>query len=137
MPLRAAETAPRTNPSANRANGTRNSFRLGPAWGDGRERDADIAATARRPDGTGTRARYVHSGPLEHDGSPSNSAHPGTRWAIDSVHRELPGVRVQARPGDVLAPDHPAARCHAARRHQDACGCRSPWRSRAIRRRGS
>ncbi|MGC2998098.1 4Fe-4S binding protein, partial [Streptomyces sp. G35A] len=93
------------------AEGTRTRDRdalwLGHAWVDGRKKDADVAALARRLDGTGIRDLYVHSGPLEHDGTLPGAAYPRARWLIDSVHRELPGVRVQAWLGDILAPEHP------------------------------
>ncbi|MEU5426289.1 hypothetical protein AB0H73_11865 [Streptomyces olivoreticuli] len=75
---------------------------LGHAWVDGRKGDADLAALGRRLAGTGLRDLYVHAGPLEHDGTLPASAHPRARWLADSVHRELPGVRVQAWLGDKL-----------------------------------
>jgi hypothetical protein len=111
VPLLAAETALRINYTGDPAEGTRTRDRdalwLGHAWVDGRKKDADVAALARRLDGTGIRDLYVHSGPLEHDGTLPGSAYPRARWLIDSVHRELPGVRVQAWLGDILAPEHP------------------------------
>ncbi len=75
---------------------------LGHAWVDGRKGDADLAALKRRIAGTGLRDLYVHAGPLEHDGTLPASAYPRARWLADSVHRELPGVRVQAWLGDKL-----------------------------------
>ncbi|MFE9627395.1 hypothetical protein [Streptomyces sp. NPDC006527] len=76
---------------------------LGHAWVDGRKKDADVTALAARLKTTGIRDLYVHAGPLEHDGTLPESAYPNARWFIDAVHREMPGVRVQAWLGDVLA----------------------------------
>jgi hypothetical protein len=113
VPLLAAEAALRINYTGDPAEGTytrdRDALWLGHAWVDGRKKDADVAALARRLDGTGIRDLYVHSGPLEHDGTLPTSAYPRARWLIDAVHRELPGVRVQAWLGDILAPEHPEA----------------------------
>ncbi|MFD7699125.1 glycoside hydrolase family 18 protein [Streptomyces caelestis] len=107
VPLLAVETALRVNYMGDPADGTytrdRDAMWLGHAWVDGRKKDADVTALARRLEGTGIRDLYVHSGPLEHDGTLPESAYPRARWLIDSVHRELPGVRVQAFLGDVLA----------------------------------
>ncbi|MFF6993415.1 hypothetical protein ACFY93_00415 [Streptomyces sp. NPDC008313] len=111
VPLLAAGTALRINYTGDPADGARTRGRdavwLGHAWVDGRKKDADMTALARRLDGTGIRDLYVHSGPLEHDGSLPKSAYPRARWLIESVHRELPGVRVQAWLGDVLATEGP------------------------------
>ncbi|MGW1149517.1 hypothetical protein ACWD6I_31990 [Streptomyces sp. NPDC002454] len=85
----------------------RDAFWLGHAWVDGRKRDADVAALARRLAGTGIRDLYVHTGPLEHDGSLPADRYPRARWFLDAVHRALPGVRVQAWLGDVLATESP------------------------------
>ncbi|MFD8523153.1 hypothetical protein ACFV2D_24490 [Streptomyces capillispiralis] len=113
VPLLTAETALWINFTGDPADGTRTRDRdalwLGHAWVDGRKKDADVTALARRLDGTGIRDLYVHSGPLEHDGTLPKSAYPRARWFIDAVHRELPGVRVQAWLGDILAPEHPEA----------------------------
>ncbi|MFH9042930.1 glycoside hydrolase family 18 protein [Streptomyces sp. NPDC017966] len=107
VPLLTAETALRINYMGDPADGThtrdRDAMWLGHAWVDGRKKDADVTALARRLEGTGIRDLYVHSGPLEHDGTLPKSAYPRARWLIDAVHRELPGVRVQAFLGDVLA----------------------------------
>ncbi|GHH90152.1 glycoside hydrolase family 18 protein [Streptomyces capillispiralis] len=113
VPVLTAETALWINFTGDPADGTRTRDRdalwLGHAWVDGRKKDADVTALARRLDGTGIRDLYVHSGPLEHDGTLPKSAYPRARWFIDAVHRELPGVRVQAWLGDILAPEHPEA----------------------------
>ncbi|MEU6574415.1 hypothetical protein [Streptomyces sp. NPDC046805] len=111
LPTLAAETALRVNYTGDPADGTytrhRDAIWLGHAWVDGRKRDADVKALARRLRGTGIRDLYVHSGPLEHNGTLPESAYPKARWLIGAVHRELPGVRVQAWLGDVLASEGP------------------------------
>ncbi|MFD5776994.1 glycoside hydrolase family 18 protein [Streptomyces fungicidicus] len=111
VPLLAAGTALRVNYMGDPADGTytrdRDAMWLGHAWVDGRKKDADVTALARRLEDTGIRDLYVHSGPLEHDGTLPESAYPRARWLIDAVHRELPGVRVQAFLGDVLATEGP------------------------------
>ncbi|MEU8904255.1 hypothetical protein [Streptomyces mirabilis] len=81
----------------------RDALWMGHAWVDGRKKDADVKALAKRLRATGIRDLYVHAGPLEHDGTLPESAYPKARWLVGAVHRELPGVRVQAWLGDVLA----------------------------------
>ncbi|MFF5102960.1 hypothetical protein [Streptomyces sp. NPDC000134] len=111
LPPLAAEAALRINCTGDPADGTRTRHRdavwLGHAWVDGRKTDADLAALARRLDGTGIRDLYVHTGPLEHDGTLDRTLYPKARWLTGAVHRELPGVRVQAWLGDVLATESP------------------------------
>ncbi|MET9258298.1 hypothetical protein [Streptomyces sp. NPDC003717] len=111
LPLLAAETALRINYAGDPADGTRTRHRdaiwLGHAWVDGRKTDADLAALARRLQTTGISDLYVHTGPLEHDGTLPASVYPKARWFLDGVHRALPGVRVQAYLGDVLATETP------------------------------
>ncbi|MGW3512218.1 hypothetical protein [Streptomyces sp. NPDC000994] len=111
LPLLAAETALRVNYTGDPADGTytrgQDAIWLGHAWVDGRKKDADVAALARRLRGTGIRDLYVHAGPLEHDGTLSKSSYPRARWLIPAVHRALPGVRVQAWLGDELATESP------------------------------
>ncbi|MFD8013868.1 hypothetical protein [Streptomyces sp. NPDC058955] len=85
----------------------RDAYWIGHAWVDGRKKDADLKALAARLKGTGIKDLYVHAGPLEHDGTLPAARHPRARWLTDGVHRELPGVRVQAWLGDVLANDGP------------------------------
>ncbi|MER6095037.1 hypothetical protein ABT154_04125 [Streptomyces sp. NPDC001728] len=80
---------------------------LGHAWVDGRKKDADVAAFAARIKGTGIRDLYVHAGPLEHDGTLPATRYPRAKWFIDAVHRTMPGIRVQAWLGDVLATEGP------------------------------
>ncbi|MFF9621653.1 hypothetical protein [Streptomyces griseosporeus] len=111
LPLLATQIALRVNYTGDLADGTRTRGRdalwLGHAWVDGRKKDADVAALARRLEGTGIHDLYVHTGPLEHDGTLPPSLYPKARWFIDAVHRALPGVRVQAWLGDVLATEEP------------------------------
>ncbi|MGW4569100.1 hypothetical protein ACWEN3_44505 [Streptomyces sp. NPDC004561] len=111
LALLAAETGLRLDYAGHPAPGTRTRDRdalwLGHAWVDGRRTDRDVEALARRLRGTGVRDLFVHSGPLEHDGTLSESAYPKARWLIAAVHRELPGVRVQAWLGDRLATETP------------------------------
>ncbi|MFE2434928.1 hypothetical protein [Streptomyces sp. NPDC059409] len=111
LPLLTAETALRINYMGDPADGThtrdRDAMWLGHAWVDGRKKDADLTALARSLKTTGIRDLYVHTGPMEHDGTLPESLYPRARWLIDGVHRELPGVRVQAFLGDVLATEGP------------------------------
>lgn len=111
VPLLTAETALRVNYMGDPADGThtrnRDAMWLGHAWVDGRKDDADLAAFARRVKATGIRDLYVHTGPMEHDGTLPKSLYPRARWLVGAVHRELPGVRVQAFLGDVLATESP------------------------------
>ncbi|WP_323135514.1 glycoside hydrolase family 18 protein [Streptomyces beihaiensis] len=113
LPLLATQIALRLNYTGPIAEGTgattrhRDAIWLGHAWVDGRKSDADITALARRLRTTGIRDLYVHAGPLEHDGTLPASAHPRAGHLITAVHRELPGVRVQAWLGDVLATEGP------------------------------
>ncbi|ALO95921.1 membrane protein [Streptomyces hygroscopicus subsp. limoneus] len=111
LPLLTAETALRLNYTGDPAPGTRTRHQdalwLGHAWVDGRRTDRDVEALARRLRGTGIRDLYVHAGPLEHDGTLPASAYPKARRLIAAVHRELPGVRVQAWLGDKLASESP------------------------------
>ncbi|MEJ1197863.1 MULTISPECIES: glycoside hydrolase family 18 protein [unclassified Streptomyces] len=111
LPLLTAGAALRVNYMGDPADGThtrnRDAMWLGHAWVDGRKDDADLAAFARRIENTGIRDLYVHTGPLEHDGTLPESRYPKARWLIDAVHRELPGVRVQAFLGDVLVTEGP------------------------------
>ncbi|MFI7503913.1 hypothetical protein ACIBVL_36615 [Streptomyces sp. NPDC049687] len=93
------------------ADGTRtrnkDAFWLGHAWVDGRKDDADVEELAGRLRRTGIRDLYVHAGPLEHDGTLPKSAYTKAAWFIAAVHREAPGIRVQAWLGDVLASESP------------------------------
>ncbi|MER5662506.1 hypothetical protein [Streptomyces mirabilis] len=107
LSMLAAGIALRVNYAGDPAPGTqtrnRDALWMGHAWVDGRKKDADVKALAKRLRATGIRDLYVHAGPLEHDGTLPESAYPKARWLVEAVHRELPGVRVQAWLGDVLA----------------------------------
>lgn len=111
VPLLGAAVALRLNYAGDPADGTysrgRDAIWLGHAWVDGRKKDADVGALARRLEGTGIRDLYVHAGPLEHDGTLPESAYPKARWLIGAVHRAAPGIRVQAWLGDKLATESP------------------------------
>ncbi|MEU7385676.1 hypothetical protein [Streptomyces tanashiensis] len=85
----------------------KDAFWIGHAWVDGRKKDADLAALAARLKDSGIRDLYVHAGPLEHDGTLPAAKYPRARWLIDGVHRAMPGIRVQAWLGDVLASEGP------------------------------
>ncbi|MEU0071222.1 glycosyl hydrolase family 18 protein [Streptomyces sp. NPDC006332] len=111
LPLLGAEIALRVNYTGDPADGTytrnKDAIWLGHAWVDGRKKDADVTALARDLESTGIRDLYVHSGPLEHDGTLPTSLYPKARWFVDAMHRAAPGIRVQAWLGDVLATESP------------------------------
>ncbi|MEV0799813.1 hypothetical protein AB0I34_19115 [Kribbella sp. NPDC050281] len=78
---------------------------LGHAWVDGRKTAADVTALAQQLKGTGIRDLYVHTGPLEHDGSlPLAKISPKARWFTEAMRTAAPDVRVQAWLGDVVQP---------------------------------
>ncbi|MDX2679965.1 hypothetical protein [Streptomyces soliscabiei] len=110
-PVLVAEAALRVNYMGDPADGTRtrgkDAIWLGHAWVDGRKTDADVKALVGRLRDTGMRDLYVHAGPLEHNGTLPASAYAKARWFIAAVHREAPGLRVQAWLGDVLASESP------------------------------
>lgn len=111
LPALGAGIALRVNYAGDPGPGTqtrnRDALWLGHAWIDGRKTDADVQTLAAQLRDTGIRDLYVHAGPLEHDGSLPKSAYPKADWLIGAVHRTLPGVRVQAWLGDVLASEGP------------------------------
>lgn len=78
---------------------------LGHAWLDGRRGDKDLADLRARVAGTGIHDVFVHAGPLADDGTLDPSLYPSAAWFLAGVHRELPGVRVQAWLGDTVAHD--------------------------------
>lgn len=78
---------------------------LGHAWLDGRRTGHDLAGLRARIAGTGIHDLYVHTGPLANDGGLDPSLYPSAAWFLAGVHRELPGVRVQAWLGDTVAHD--------------------------------
>ncbi|MFE0673942.1 hypothetical protein [Streptomyces sp. NPDC058867] len=111
LPVLTAALALRLNYAGDPADGTytrnRDALWLGHAWVDGRKRDADATALARRLERTGIRDLYVHVGPLEHDGTLPAARYPRARWFLDAMRREAPGIRVQAWLGDNLASEGP------------------------------
>ncbi|WLW58431.1 glycosyl hydrolase family 18 protein [Streptomyces sp. YU58] len=111
LPVLASQIALRVNYTGDPADGTytrnKDAIWLGHAWVDGRKKDADVTALVKDLGTTGIRDLYVHSGPLEHDGTLPKSAYPRARWFIDAMHRAAPGIRVQAWLGDVLATEGP------------------------------
>ncbi|MFC7917639.1 hypothetical protein [Streptomyces sp. NPDC057386] len=111
LPLLGTQIALRLNYTGDYADGTRtrgkDALWLGHAWVDGRKKDADVTALAARLKDTGIRDLYVHTGPMEHDGTLPADRCPRARWFIDAMHRALPGVRVQAWLGDELATEKP------------------------------
>ena len=93
-------------PSAEARTRNHDALWLGHAWVDGRKTTADVAALAKQLDGTGIRDLYVHTGPLEHDGSlPLAKVSPRAAWFVAALHAAAPGVRVQAWLGDVVQPE--------------------------------
>ncbi|MEV7774239.1 hypothetical protein [Kitasatospora sp. NPDC086791] len=95
-------------PAAEARTRGRDAVWLGHAWVDGRKTEADVEALARQLSGTGVRDLYVHTGPLEHDGSLPPAVHPRARWFTDTAHRALPGVRLQGWLGDEVKPERDA-----------------------------
>ncbi|MFG3283147.1 glycosyl hydrolase family 18 protein [Streptomyces sp. NPDC048111] len=80
---------------------------LGHAWVDGRKSEQDLDAFAAKVRGSGIKDLFVHTGPLEHNGTLSAARYPRAAWLVAGVHRRLPGVRVQAWLGDQLASEGP------------------------------
>ncbi|RCG32761.1 hypothetical protein DQ384_04610 [Sphaerisporangium album] len=77
---------------------------LGHAWVDGRNGDPQVAALAAHLRGTGVSDLYVHTGPIEVDGTLPTSLYPRAGWAVGALRRALPGVRVHAWLGQRLDP---------------------------------
>ncbi|MBU3062227.1 hypothetical protein KO481_11905 [Nocardia sp. NEAU-G5] len=94
-------------PSAAAHTRGRDALWLGHPWIDGRKNEVDVAGLKRQLADTGIKDLYVFSGPLVADGSLPAARHPNARWFVDAVHRELPGVRVQAWLGNFVAPEYP------------------------------
>lgn len=95
----------------------RDALWLGHAWVDGHRTDADVRALAARARGSGIHDLYLHTGPLEPDGTLNPGRHPRAGWAIKALHAALPGVRVQAWLGQRVDPGYlqlndPATRGH-------------------------
>ncbi|SDM39709.1 glycoside hydrolase family 18 protein [Allokutzneria albata] len=87
--------------SAERASGT-DALWMGHAWVDGRRTQSDVDALVARVREAKFRDLYVHSGPLSDDGSLDPALRPSARWLVDTLHKALPGVRVQAWLGNVV-----------------------------------
>ena len=64
--------------------------------------DADFQALAALVRSSGIKDLFVHDGPFDMDGSLNPARSPKAEWFVDAVHRELPGVRVQAWLGQVV-----------------------------------
>ena len=79
---------------------------LGHAWVDGRKSQADVDKLAAQLRTTGIRDLFVHSGPLNDNGTLSAAKYPKARWLVAALHQALPGVRVQAWLGDVVGGGH-------------------------------
>lgn len=93
------------DPSAAARTRNHDALWLGHAWVDGRKTATDVTALARQLQGTGIHDLYVHTGPLEHDGSlPLAKVSPKAKWFVDAIHTAAPDVRVQAWLGDIVQP---------------------------------
>ncbi|MFJ1754025.1 hypothetical protein [Kitasatospora sp. NPDC088134] len=93
------------DPAADARTRGRDALWLGHAWVDGRRSDTELKALAGQLRGTGIRDLYVHTGPLEHDGSLDPALAPKAADFVARAHAALPGVRVQSWLGDVVAPE--------------------------------
>ncbi|MGW4647272.1 hypothetical protein [Kitasatospora sp. NPDC004289] len=109
LPLATAAAALRMEytgePSAQALTRGRDAVWLGHAWVDGRKGEADVTELTRLLAGTGVRDLYVHTGPLEHDGSLPAERYPRARQFVDEVHRLLRRLRVHSWLGDVVRPE--------------------------------
>ncbi|MEU3499550.1 glycosyl hydrolase family 18 protein [Streptomyces hundungensis] len=85
----------------------RDAYWLGHAWVDGRKTEKDLDAFAAKVRGSGIKDLFVHTGPLDHDGTLPAARYPRAAWLVAGVHRRLPDVRVQAWLGDQLASEGP------------------------------
>ncbi|WP_063838311.1 hypothetical protein [Saccharothrix sp. ST-888] len=93
------------DPAAEARTRGRDAVWLGHAWVDGRKGDTDLAALTRQLAGTGIRDLYVHTGPLADDGSLDPARYPQAARFVADVHRTMPGLRVQAWLGNLVAPE--------------------------------
>jgi hypothetical protein len=71
---------------------------------DGSQTSADLTTLVARVKQDGIRDLFVHDGPLSGNGSLDPRLSPDARSFVASVHRRLPGVRVQAWLGDLVGP---------------------------------
>ncbi|MGY1943317.1 hypothetical protein [Nocardia asiatica] len=92
-------------PSADARTRNRDAVWLGHAWVDGRKTETDIDQLAALVTDTGIKDLFVHTGPLEHDGTLRRELSLRADWFVDAVHRKLPQVRVQSWLGDVVRPE--------------------------------
>ncbi|WP_223297509.1 glycoside hydrolase family 18 protein [Catenulispora acidiphila] len=97
-----------TPPAAARSTGD-DALWLGHAWvgwqagaAGAPKTEADLQALVAQVRSSGIKDLFVHDGPFEIDGSLNAARSPKAEWFIDAVHRELPGVRVQAWLGQVV-----------------------------------
>ncbi|MFC4584846.1 glycoside hydrolase family 18 protein [Sphaerisporangium corydalis] len=93
---------------------------LGHAWVDGRNGDRELATLAARLRDGGVRDVYLHTGPLSYDGTLPTSLYPRAAWAITSLRRAVPGLKVHAWLGQRVDPgkldlSSPAVRAAVAR----------------------
>jgi hypothetical protein len=100
---------------------------LGHAWVDGQETSADLSTLVTRVRQDGIRDLLVHDGPLSANGSLDPRLSPRARWLVSTVHKLLPGVRVQAWLGDLVGPgnlnlDSPATRSRILQSVDQALG---------------
>jgi hypothetical protein len=75
---------------------------LGHAWVDGRRGQSDVNELAAKVKAAGIRDLFVHSGPLEADGSLNAALRPNVKWLTNALRQAAPGVRVQAWLGTVV-----------------------------------
>lgn len=64
--------------------------------------DADLQGLVAQIRSSGIKDLFVHDGPFEMDGSLNPARSPKAEWFVGAIHRELPGVRVQAWLGQVV-----------------------------------
>ncbi|HUN30920.1 MAG TPA: hypothetical protein VMU95_02790 [Trebonia sp.] len=88
---------------------------LGHAWVAGTQTSADLNLLVTRVKQDGIKDLFVHDGPLSANGSLDPRLSPDARTFVATVHKRLPGVRVQAWLGDLVGPgnlnlDSPATR---------------------------
>ncbi|WP_424535037.1 hypothetical protein ACOZ38_33380 [Sphaerisporangium viridialbum] len=93
---------------------------LGHAWVDGRNGDRELAALATRLRGSGISDLYLHTGPLDYDGTLPASLYPRAAWAVAALHSIMPGLRVHAWLGQRVEPGEldlssPAVRANIVR----------------------
>ncbi|GIH68651.1 membrane protein [Sphaerimonospora thailandensis] len=78
---------------------------MGHAWVDGRRTAEDVDALAVRLRGSGIRDVYVHSGPLDYDGTLRPDKYPNAQNFLKWWRERLPEVRVSAWLGQKVGAD--------------------------------